>query len=202
MSPLPHRESQEAVVRAARALLERGLVVGSLGNVSLRRLSESETIYITPGGLPYARMTPEDIVTIDLDGRTLHASGSLKPSSEWRLHATIYRARPDVLAVIHTHSVHAQAWSFLDETLPARTEELELFAGGDVETAPYAPSGTQEVADRAVEALGDRNAVLLARHGVVGVGTSLEEILTVCEIVERQARLAWLLRLTRTEAHT
>lgn len=184
---------REEIVRTALKMLELGLVVGSVGNVSARDPSDSNTIYIKPSGLPYARLTPEDIMLIDLEGRVLQ--GRLKPSSEWRLHATIYRARPEVHAVVHTHSVEAQAWSFLGEELPARTEELEIFVEGSVRTAQYAPSGTQELADRALEALLGRKAVLLARHGVVGVGTSLEEALTICQIVERQAHVAWLLRL-------
>lgn len=181
------------IVQTARKMLELGLVVGSLGNLSARAPKDPEKIYIKPSGLPYRRLTAEDIVVIDSEGNVLE--GHRKPSSEWRLHAAIYRERPDVCAIVHTHSVEAQAWSFLNEELPARTEELEIFVGGSVPTARYAPSGTQELAKNAVQALQDRKAVLLACHGVVGVGASLEEALLICQLVERQAHLAWLLRL-------
>ena len=186
------------IVKTARRMLRAGLVVGSLGNVSARDPERLNVIYITPAGLPYERMTPSDVVTIDLEGQVLAGS---KPSSEWRLHTAIYRRRPDVRAVVHAHGTYAQAWSFLGKPLPARTEELKAFAGGDVPVAPYAPSGTQELASNAAKALQDRNAVLLARHGIVAVGQTLEEALIIAQIVERQAQIAWLLRLSELGEH-
>ena len=183
------------IVETARRMGEKGLVVGSLGNVSARDPREPKVMHITPTGLPYDRMTPGDLAAMSLDGAVLRG----EPSSEWRLHAAIYRAYPDARAVVHAHGVYAQAWSFLGEPLPARTEELEIFAGGNVRVAAYAPSGTQQLADHAVEALKGRRAALLARHGIVAVGTSPEEALVLCEIVERQAHVAWLLRLGRVD---
>jgi len=166
-----------------------------LGNLSARDPRDANVLHITPTGLPYERMTPEDLAEMTVRGEALRG----KPSSEWRLHAAIYRAWPDVRAVVHAHGIYAQAWSFLGEPLPALTEELEIFAGGDVRVAAYAPSGTQELADNAVEALKGRRAALLARHGIVAVGASPEEALTLCEVVERQAHVAWLLRLGRVD---
>lgn len=177
------------IVRVAQAMRREGLVVGSLGNVSAR---EGEHVFITPSGLNYETMTAQDIVPLNLDGKP--AAGAGKPSSERRVHLAIYRARPDVLAVVHTHSIHATAWSFFNQPLDMGTEELELFAGGTVYIARYAPSGTEELAHHAVQALAQRQAVLLARHGVVGVGKTLEAALDVCLIVERHAQMAWLLR--------
>jgi hypothetical protein len=110
----------------------------------------------------------------------------------------IYAARPDVAAIVHTHSVHATAWSFLDEPLDTGTEELGAAAGGTVRTAAYAPTGTDEIAAAAASALGDRGAMLLGRHGVVGVGATPAAALARCVVVERQAQLAWLLRSART----
>lgn len=178
------------IVEIARKMGEKGLVVGSLGNVSARDPLDPHVMHITPTALPYERIAPSDVASMNLNGKILRG----QPSSEWRLHAAIYRAFSEVNAVVHAHGIYAQAWSFLGEPLPAYTEELRLFAGGNVRVAPYAPSGTRELADRAVEALKGRRAALLARHGIVAVGASLEEALTLCEIVERQAQVALLLR--------
>jgi L-fuculose-phosphate aldolase len=178
-----------AVVETAREMLRLGLVSGTSGNVSAR---DGESILITPAATPYRRMTEDDLVAIGPDGESGDDEG--EPSSEWRVHVAIYAARPDVGAVVHTHSVHATAWSFTGEPLDTGTEELEAASGGAVLTAPFAPTGSEEIAAAAAEALGDRRAVLLGRHGVVGVGPSPAEGLATCAAVERQAQIAWLLR--------
>lgn len=177
------------IVRICQTMRREGLVVGSLGNVSARTGNQ---VFITPSGVRYETLAAQDVVALDLDGKP--AAGVGKPSSERRVHLAIYRARPDVLAVVHTHSVHATAWSFFDQPLDLGGEELQLFVGGSVQIARYAPSGTEELAQRAVLGLEQRQAVLLARHGVVGVGPTLEAALDVCLIVERHAQMAWLLR--------
>lgn len=182
-------ELRTAVIDAAREMLRLGLVTGTSGNVSVR---DGDSVLITPASMPYARMTEEELVALRPNGDP--AEGDAVPSSEWRVHLAIYRARPDVGAVVHTHSVHATAWSFNDEPLDTGTEELEAGTGGAVLTAPYAPTGSDEIANAAVEALGNRRAVLLGRHGVVGVGPTPAEALATCVVVERQAQMAWLLR--------
>jgi L-fuculose-phosphate aldolase len=96
--------------------------------------------------------------------------------------------------VVHTHSVHATAWSFTGEPLDTGTEELEAAAGGEVRTARFAPTGSDKIATAVVDALGDRRAVLLARHGVVAVGETAAAALDTCVALERQAQIAWLLR--------
>src|SRR6188474_2803359 len=134
------------VLRTAREMHRLGLVVGTAGNVSAR---EGDHVYITPKALPYEEMTEGDVVKMSLDGDL--AGGGREPSSEHRVHLAIYAARPDVMAVVHTHSVHATAWSFLGETLDPGTKEFGLVAGGPVRTAPEAPPGTDEIARAAVE---------------------------------------------------
>jgi L-fuculose-phosphate aldolase len=181
-------ELRAAVVDAAREMLRLGLVSGTSGNVSARA---GESILITPAAMAYERMSEEDVVAIDPDGEP--ADGG-EPSSEWRVHAAVYAARADAGAIVHTHSTYATAWSFLGEPLDTGTEELEAATGGAVLTAPYAPTGSGEIAAAAAEALGGRGAVLLGRHGVVGVGATPAEALATCVVVERQAQLAWLLR--------
>jgi L-ribulose-5-phosphate 4-epimerase len=177
------------VVAAGREMLRLGLVAGTSGNVSAR---DGDRVLITPSGLPYGEMEEDDVVTLSLEGAVL--DGTREPSSERRVHLAVYAARPDAGAVVHSHSVHATAWSFLGEPLDTGTEELEAAAGGAVLTAPHAPTGSGEIATAAVEGLGDRRAVLLGRHGVVGAGPTPAAALTTCVVVERQAELAWLLR--------
>jgi L-fuculose-phosphate aldolase len=177
------------VVVAAREMLRLGLVAGSSGNVSAR---EGDRIHITPAALPYHEMTEADVVSLDMQGAVVE--GEREPSSERRVHLAVYAARPDAGALVHSHSTHATAWSFLDRPLDTETEELELAVGGAVLTAPYAPTGSDEIAVAAVKALGKRGAALLGRHGVLAVGDSPARALDTAVVVERQAQLAWLLR--------
>jgi L-fuculose-phosphate aldolase len=178
-------DPRETVVRTARAMFDRGLVVATQGNVSVR---EGDLIWITPTALPYPSMRADDVVGIDFDGAR-HAGGR-EPSSEWRVHTAVYAARSDVAAIVHTHSVHATAWSHLGEPLAPDSEELRE----GVATAPHSTAGSDTLAVSAVAALGRGRAVLLCRHGVVGVGDSAEQALDVCSLVERLAEIAWLLR--------
>lgn len=177
------------VVATAREMLRLGLVTGTSGNVSAR---ERELVHITPTQLPYEQMEEQDVVTLGLDGTVV--SGGREPSSEWRVHLAVYRARADAGALVHSHSVHATAWSILGVPLDTGTEELEHATGGAVLTASFAPTGSDDIAAAAVEALGERHAVLLGRHGVLALGKSPARALDVCAAVERQAQIAWLLR--------
>lgn len=182
--------SPEEIVKTARRMAELGLVLGSYGNVSCR---SGERILITPTKLDYFAMEPEDIVALDLEGRKL--VGKREPSSEFRLHLAIYRAREDVQAVVHAHGVYALALSLTAPELPSLTEEMEHGLGGPVQVAPYAPAGSQVLADRAAELLRKGGkALILARHGLVGLGKDLEEALFVCQLVERAAQIYLLAR--------
>jgi ribulose-5-phosphate 4-epimerase/fuculose-1-phosphate aldolase len=177
------------LVGTAREMLRLGLVAGTSGNLSAR---DGDLIEITPSGLAYEEMTEDDLVTLAPDGRVI--AGEREPSSEHRVHLAVYAARADARAIVHTHSVHATAWSFLGEMLDTGTEELEHTAGGGVRTAPFAPTGSDEIAARCVAALEGRRAALLERHGVVALGAMPAEALVTCQAVERQAQIAWLLR--------
>jgi L-fuculose-phosphate aldolase len=177
------------VVATGREMLRLGLVAGTSGNVSAR---DGDRVLITPSALPYGEMEEEDVVALSLEGDLL--DGAREPSSERRVHLAVYAARPDAGALVHSHSVHATAWSFLGEPLDTGTEELEHAAGGPVLTAPFAPTGSDEIAVAAVDALGDRGAVLLGRHGVLALADSPARALDVCAAVERQAQIALLLR--------
>lgn len=181
--------TREQVVCAAHRLAASGLVAGSSGNVSVRL--EDGGALITPTRLPYITMTAIDVVAINGTGAT--RPGSRVPSREWPTHLAIYVRRPDVGAIVHSHGPHATAWSFLDEDLTLPTEELEAL-GGPIATAAHGPTGSQELARTVSVALTTRAAVLMSRHGVVGVGADLEAALAACELVEHQAHVQWLLR--------
>jgi L-fuculose-phosphate aldolase len=178
------------VVRTAQAMHRDGLVAATTGNVSVR--NAGSLVHITPSAFPYEEMTPDDVVVLERSGWS--SARGRAPSSEFRLHLAIYRERPDVMAVVHTHSAHATAWSFLGEPLDLDTEDLAHYCGGAVRTARFEDTGTDEIGEAALEALGDRRAVLLARHGAVGVGETPARALDVCRIVEHQAEIAWILR--------
>ena len=170
------------VVRVAQAMDLAGFAPSKSGNVSCRY---RDGALITPSGLPYARMQPDDIVEIDLQGRG--GSGPGRPSSEWPFHTSIYRARADAQAIVHTHSPRATALSCARRGIPAFHYMIALVGGADVRCADYATFGTQELADNAVRALEGRKAVLLANHGVIAIGTTLDEALTIAAEVENLA---------------
>ncbi len=174
----------------ARALRERGLAVGTSGNVGVR-LADG-WIAITPSTLDYGEMTPDDIVIVEPDGTP--SKGRHRPSSELALHVALFAARPDVTAIVHTHSPYATTWSALRQPIPAVHYVLApLVAPGrdDVAVAPYATFGTDELARNAVATLGDDQAILLANHGAIAVGRTLASALERAERVEELAMLAW-----------
>jgi L-fuculose-phosphate aldolase len=187
--PVPFSLEQR-VLAAAGALFERRLVVGSVGNVSARMPGG---FLITPTRMPYHEMRGHDLVPLNLHGKPL-APSDTAPSQEWPLHAAIYRARADVSAVVHTHSVYATAWSFLPDPLESRLEESAYYDVGPIATSAPAPAGSGRLAAVTVAALGASRAALLGRHGVVAVGATPDDALTVAEVVEREAQVAWLLR--------
>jgi L-fuculose-phosphate aldolase len=170
------------IVRVAQALDRAGFCPSKSGNVSARW---RDGLLITPSGLPYTVMEPGDIVEIDLAGKL--RAGARKPSSEWPFHTTIYRARPDAQAVVHTHSPMATALSCARKGIPAFHYMIALCGGPDLRCAEYATFGTQELADNAVTALKDRKAVLLANHGVIALGATLEGAQTIAAEVENLA---------------
>jgi L-ribulose-5-phosphate 4-epimerase len=176
------------VLTAVRRIVVAGLVAGASGNVSRRiRTPDGDLIAITATRVPYERFTADDVVVVDFEIEPVEGDGI--PSSESLLHAAIYRARPDAGAVIHTHSVYASAFAVAGRAIPAVLDEQVVALGGAVEVAEYGASASEDLAERAVAALGDRAAVLLRNHGVAGIGTDLEEACAVVELVERVARV-------------
>jgi L-fuculose-phosphate aldolase len=178
------------VVRVARALRERGLAIGTSGNVGAR-LADGR-IAITPSTMDYDDMAPDDVVIVDAAGNP--SEGGHRPSSELRIHVETFVARPDVIGIVHTHSPFATAWAATRRPLPAVHYVLAMLVapGRDVlRVADYATFGTAELAHNAVIALGDDQACLLANHGAIAVGRSLTSALGRAERVEELAMLAW-----------
>lgn len=178
---------KQEVIEVAKKMLECGLVTASWGNVSVRP-AEQDIMIITPSGMDYCQLRYSDMVAMDFSGQTLQ--GERKPSSEYQLHREIYMKRPDVFAIVHTHSIYASSFAAAHEPIPVIMEELAQINGGPVLVAPYGLPGSLELAVNCVNTLGGHNAaVLLANHGLVGVSGSLKDALKVCQIVEKTAQI-------------
>ncbi|BCJ85434.1 class II aldolase/adducin family protein [Effusibacillus dendaii] len=181
------REIKEQVLQAAKEMHEQGLVVSVWGNLSAR-IPETDQIVVTPSGVDYRTMQIDDLVVVEM-GTGNVIEGRLRPTSELALHLAILKARSDVNAVMHTHSIYASACSTVHKEIPPIVEDLAQVVGGSVSVARYALPGTPELGACAVKSLGRKNAVLLSNHGVVGVGPNVMEALRVCQIVEKGARI-------------
>ncbi|HEU5478727.1 MAG TPA: class II aldolase/adducin family protein [Candidatus Tumulicola sp.] len=167
-----------AIVATARKMNALGINRGTAGNVSVR---SKDGFLITPSAMAYDAMKPADVVAVDANAR---ARGLREPSTEWRFHHAIYVARPEVGAIVHTHSVFATALACLDRSIPAFHYMVAKAGGNDIRCAPYATFGTQELADEAVRALDGRQACLLSHHGMIAVGADLDAALAMAVEVE------------------
>jgi len=188
---LSHASLCQALVQAAQRMAADGHVLGTSGNVSLRVPGE-EKFLITPSSLPYPDLTPEDIVLMDFQGEIL--SEGRPPSVESGMHLRILKEREDVKAIFHHHSPCATALAALRIPIPPFLEELVIYLGGPVQVAPYAGSGSDELAENVMKNLEGRAAVLMANHGSLCVGSSLEKAYHVVNLVERAARVYLLAR--------
>ncbi|MEU1320251.1 class II aldolase/adducin family protein [Streptomyces tibetensis] len=173
------------LVTTARRTVSDGLVVGTSGNVSVR---VGDTVLVTPSGVPYDRLTPDDVTGVDLDGRQV--LGTLVPTSELPMHLAVYRTT-GALAVVHTHAVHATAVSTLVTELPL-IHYMAAALGGPVRVAPYAPYGSDELAENMLHALTGRSGCLLQNHGTLTHGS------TLAQAYDRTAQLEWMCRLWLT----
>jgi L-fuculose-phosphate aldolase len=180
--------AQRQVAKVYRALGRAGMNAGSSGNVSVRA---RQGMVITPSGCSADSITDTDPVAMTLDGKV---RGKRAPSSEWFMHAAIYRAYPDAGAIVHTHSDACTALACLNEKLPAFHYMVVRFGDDDVRCAPYVTFGTPALAEVAVAALADRTACLLANHGMIVFGGSPDEALTAALTLEALARQYLLAR--------
>ena len=166
-------------------MVELGLNRGTAGNASVRC---GDDILITPSALPVAEMTEQDMVLLDADGKLLRGR---KPSSEWRFHRDILKARPEIGAVLHMHSPFATTIACLGKDVPAVHYHIAIAGGDSVRCTPYSIFGEQNLSDLALEALRDRKACLLGNHGMIALGKDLAEALSVAHEVEYLCEIYW-----------
>ena len=178
---------REAVMAACRALAAAGLNRGTSGNVSLRR---GDTVLVSPSGVMPERLRAGDVAAMPIEGGGAW-SGPLRPSTEWRFHLDILRARPEMAAVVHCHPTYATALSIARRGIPACHYMIATFGGADVRCAPYALFGSAELSAHAVAALEGRSACLLANHGTIVCGPSLERALWLAVELETLAAQYW-----------
>ena len=174
------------IIAQCLAMNAAGLNSGVAGNVSARF---GDRMLITPSGTDYAETTPEMIASIDLGDPDGAWDGPLKPSSEWRFHQAILAARPDVEAIVHAHPIYCTALAMARKPIPAAHYMVAIFGGEDVRCSGYATFGTQALSDEAVAALKGRTACLLANHGMITLGASLEKAMwraTELEVLAQQ----------------
>ncbi len=193
---MEHRAAREHVVQMCQALLQRGYLRATEGNVSVR-VPGHDLYAVTPSNYAYDRMRAEDVALLDLEGAVVDAP--MPPSIEAGMHAGVYRTRPDVNAIVHTHQPYASALAYLRTPIPALSDEQARFLGRQVAIIDYAPSGTSLLARnvRRAVASGD-NAFIIANHGILALGTDGERAIFAMALLEKVS-LAYLLALT-TEA--
>ena len=178
-------DAKTQVLTIAKRIYSNRLVIASLGNVSCR--DEKGAIVITPSGIDYEQLTLEDMVTVDSTGKIIE--GDNPPSSETPMHTLVYRERPDIYGIVHTHSLYASAFSVVSKEVPVDMVEVAAHVGGRVPVAPYQPPGTKELGEEALKVLKDRRACLLQNHGVLAVGETLEKAYKAAAITEIAARI-------------
>ena len=176
---------RQDLLQTSRRMVELGLNRGTAGNASVRC---GDDILITPSALPVAEMTEQDMVLLDADGKLLRGR---KPSSEWRFHRDILKARPEIGAVLHMHSPFATTIACLGKDVPAVHYHIAIAGGDSVRCTPYSIFGEQNLSDLALEALRDRKACLLGNHGMIALGKDLAEALSVAHEVEYLCEIYW-----------
>ncbi|RWB73430.1 MAG: L-fuculose-phosphate aldolase [Mesorhizobium sp.] len=176
------RDVRQAIIDACIQMNALGINQGTSGNISCRH---GEGMLISPTSTPYDTLVPEDIVFMGWDGEV---DGRLPPSSEWRFHLDIMKARPEVNAVVHAHPTYCTTIAIMGRKIPAIHYMVAVAGGSDIRCAPYATFGTAELSAHAVEALRGRKACLLAQHGMIAVGSSLAQAMWLAVEVETLAR--------------
>jgi L-fuculose-phosphate aldolase len=185
MSEMTEPQLRISLLHTSRRMVELGLNRGTAGNASVRCGSD---ILITPSALPVAEMSEKDMVLLDADGKVQQGR---KPSSEWRFHCDIFKARPEVGAVLHMHSTFATTIACLGKDVPAVHYHIAIAGGDTIRCTPYTIFGEQNLSDLALEALQDRKACLLGNHGMIALGKDLADALSVAQEVEYLCEIYW-----------
>ena len=182
------QKEREEVVAYGKKVSEAGLCPGTSGNISVFN-AEKGLMAISPSGLDYYSTTPEDVVVMDLDAHIV--DGGRNPSSEWDLHSVFYKKKPEMGAVVHTHSVYCTTYAVLRRPIRAVHYAVYDAHAAEVPVAPYILFGTKELAEKAVEVCGDGNAVLLANHGIVVCGKNIAAAYSLAVNLEYTAELQY-----------
>ena len=177
---------KKLIIESGLRMVREGLTISTWGNISARD-PETGLIYLTPSALAYDKMTEDDIVVMDKDMNIV--SGNRKPTIEYAMHISIMNARDDVNAIVHTHAEESLVFAIVREPIPVICDEGAQVIGGIVECAEYGMPGSIELANNVTNALADRNACLLANHGAVSVGKTMNDAFMVCTVLELQAKL-------------
>lgn len=180
---------KKQVIEAAQEMERKGLAVGTAGNISMRLKDPGgrELLAITPSGRYYDLLKVDDIVVVDFAGQKVE--GELKPTIEMVMHVEVHKARKKINAVVHAHPPFCSAIAVAGLDIPPLIDEQVILIGGEIKVAQYGFPGTPELAKNVASALGPRNAVLLANHGVLSVGRDMREALTICELAEELAKI-------------
>jgi len=184
--------ARRAIIATCREMNARGINQGTSGNISLRF---GDAMLITPTALPYHKMNPADLCRMPIDGEYGSFEGPLMPSSEWRFHLDIMRARPEVGAIDHCHSTYATALAICHHEIPAVHYMIAAAGGPTVRVAEYATYGTKELSEHALKALEGRNCCLLGNHGQIATGPTLDRALWLAVELETLAKQYTLTRL-------
>jgi L-fuculose-phosphate aldolase len=176
------RAARRGIIEACLAMNARGLNQGTSGNISARW---GDGLLVTPSGVPYEQLHEDDIVAMAMDGTP---AGPHKPSSEWRFHRDILKARPDVGAVVHAHPTYATAFAINHMTIPAVHYMVAVSGGNSIPVAPYATFGTAALSENVLAALDGRTCCLMANHGLIATGPTVAKALWLAEEVETLAR--------------
>lgn len=178
---LMFKKERELIVEFGKKLIEKNLTKGTGGNISVF-IRDKKLMLITPSGIDYFKMTPEDIVIMDLDDNVVH--GNNKPSSEYLMHTIFYKKRQDINAIVHAHSTFSTTLACMNWELPAISYLVPVAGGNNVRCAKYATFGTNELAVNAFEAMKDRYAVFLANHGLLVGAKDLPNAFSKAEEIE------------------
>jgi len=180
------KQLKEQLCWVSQEIYQLGLVNIGEGNISVRVKGKKEMI-ITPSRNDYRKPVTEDMVHLTLSGKILE--GNKKPSSESYLHRVFYKARPNISCIIHTHSPYTSSLSIQHKGIPVIFEEMLIFLGGSVPCAKYAMAGTANLGKNALETMGNQNAVILANHGSLVVGKTMEYCVNTAQLVEKMAKI-------------
>lgn len=187
---------KEMIVEAGRKMYNTGLVAGTSGNISMRNPDKEDSFFITPSSMAYDQIQEHNIVEINSKGEP-YIKG-LRPSSEWQMHVCVYERFKKYNAIVHTHSTFATSFAVTHEDIPLILIEMRPYLGGDLHVAPYRPAGSKELGEVILPYLEDRNSCLLANHGTISCGETLEDAFMAAEYVEDAAKIYYYAKTSGT----